>query len=511
MAKTNESQTVIMSFTELFRDRFSSYAKYVVGDRALPDPRDGLKPVQRRNLFTLFEMGLVDGIMKKSARSVGQVMGKYHPHGDSSIYDNMVRMSQDFNYRYILSQFMGNNGSIDNDPAAAMRYTESGLSKYGKMLVGDLKEKSDTVDFQPNYDEEETEPTVLAGIFPNMLVNGIDGIAVGIASDMPPHQLGEIIDTIIKYLANPDISISELALGLAPDLPTGGKIRGDFASMYKTGKGKFEIFSKISEEPIELNGKRYIEITEIPFGVTRDKIMESLETLVDDGKELRKSMKDVSDEEKLKLCLESKEHIALCFLSVAGLENMRILIEYQEGTFDRVIELLNTQTRSGWTYKKFHAQFQVFYRNKPQMMNLKQLVQAYVLHQKDVSLRYAKHELNQVQNRLHILEGFIKIIDKLDHVIQIIRESDSPSDAEVTLQAEFGLSEVQSDKVINMRLGQLSKLSLADISKEYADKQIKEQELIEFLNSDDLVVKKLISDLSELKEKHNDTRRTAII
>ena len=467
---------------------YIDYAMSVIVGRALPDVRDGLKPVHRRILFAMRELGMTpDKPFRKSARIVGEVLGKYHPHGDSSVYDAMVRMAQDFSTRYMTIRGQGNFGSVDGDGAAAMRYTEAKLSKIALEMLRDINK--DTVDFIPNFDESEEEPTVLPSKFPHLLVNGSSGIAVGMATNIPPHNLGEVIDGTIAYINNPEITIDELTQYIkGPDFPTGGIILGKqgIQSTYKTGRGRIKVRSKVTiKEPTKKQKRRQLVISEIPYMVNKARLIEKIADLVKNKRVI--GISDIRDESDLK-------------------HGIHVVIDLKKDANATII--LNQLYKHTQLQDNFGVIMLALVEGQPKVLNLKEVLYYYIEHQVKVIRRRTQFELKKAQARAHILEGLRIALDHIDAVIALIRGSKDAQIAKKGLIERFGLSEIQAQAILDMRLQRLTGLEREKIESEYAEllKQIKNYEAI--LADKQLVFKIIKEELAEIKEKYNDARRS---
>lgn len=470
------------------RSSFLDYAMSVIVSRALPDVRDGLKPVHRRILYAMHDLGMhSDKPYKKSARIVGDVIGKYHPHGDSAVYETMVRMAQDFNYRYMLVDGHGNFGSVDGDAAAAMRYTESRMSKISMELLRDINK--DTIDYQDNYDGEEREPVVLPARFPNLLVNGTTGIAVGMATNIPPHQLGEIIDGVLAISQEPDITIQELMEIIpGPDFPTAGMIlgRSGIRKAYETGRGSITLRAKVDIET-KSNGKETIIVHEIPYQVNKARLIEKIAELVRDKKV--DGITDLRDE--------------------SDRNGMRIVIEVRKDANASVI--LNNLYKLTALQTSFGINMLALVDGQPKVLNLKQCLKYYLDHQQVVIRRRTEFELRKAQARAHILEGLRIALDHLDEVISLIRSSQTTEIAREGLMTQFELSDKQAQAILDMRLQRLTGLEREKIEDEYQSlvKLIAELEAI--LADEEKVLEIIREELTEIKERFNDERRTEIV
>ncbi len=467
---------------------FLDYAMSVIVSRALPDVRDGLKPVHRRILYAMHDLGMhSDKPYKKSARIVGDVIGKYHPHGDSAVYETMVRMAQDFNYRYMLVDGHGNFGSVDGDSAAAMRYTESRMSKISMELLRDINK--DTIDYQDNYDGEEREPVVLPARFPNLLVNGTTGIAVGMATNIPPHQLGEVIDGVLAVSKDPEITTQELMEIIpGPDFPTGGLIlgRSGIRKAYETGRGSITIRAKVVIEQ-KANGKEVIIVNEIPYQVNKAKLIEKIAELAREKK--IDGITDLRDE--------------------SDRNGMRIVIEVRKDANANV--LLNNLYKQTALQTSFGINTLALVGGQPKVLNLKQCLVHYLDHQKVVIRRRTEFELRKAEARAHILDGLRIALDHLDAVISLIRASQTTDIAREGLMTTFQLSEKQAQAILDMRLQRLTGLEREKIEEEYQNLVKLIAELKEILANEEKVLEIIREELSEIKERFNDNRRTEIV
>jgi DNA gyrase subunit A len=468
---------------------FLDYAMSVIVQRALPDVRDGLKPVHRRIMYSMNDLGIVsDKPFKKSARIVGDVIGKYHPHGDSAVYESMVRMAQDFSYRYMLVEGHGNFGSIDGDGAAAMRYTEARMSKIAMELVRDINR--DTIDFADNYDGEEKEPTVMPSRFPNILVNGGTGIAVGMATNIAPHNLGETIDAAIAVMENPDITILELMENyiFGPDFPTGAYIlgRAGIKQAFETGRGSIIIRSKIDTEELS-NGKKLLIVKEIPYQVNKASLVEKIASLVRD--KLIEGITDLRDE--------------------SNRLGIRVVIELRRDVQSEVI--LNQLYRMTSLQTTFGVNNLALVNNAPKLLNLKEILQHYINHQIEIIRRRTQYELTKALERAHILEGLRIALDNIDAIIKLIRASKDDSTALNGLMESFGLSEIQAKAILEMRLRRLTGLERQKIEDEYLAIMLSIQDYQDILANHYRVVDIIKTEMSEIKRRFNDERRSEII
>ena len=484
----SEETDIPINIEDEMRSSFLDYAMSVIVSRALPDARDGLKPVHRRILYAMHELGLASNkAHKKSARIVGEVMGKYHPHGDVAIYDTMVRMAQEFSYRYPLVDGQGNFGSVDGDSAAAMRYTEARLSKIAEAILADIEK--DTVDYAPNFDETLKEPMVLPSKVPSLLVNGSSGIAVGMATNIPPHNLNEVVDGVIKTIDNPEVSLEELMMGMrGPDFPTGGYIIGyeGIKSAYSTGRGIIKIRAKTEVE--ELNGGREsIIVTELPFQVNKAKLVENIAELVRDKK--IENISDLRDE--------------------SDRNGMRIVIELRSGAISDVV--LNKLYKHTQMENNFGIILIALVDGQPKELTLKELIRSYIDHRVDVITRRTQFELNKAEARAHILEGLKVALSNIDEIVKLIRGSKNTEEARELLMERFLLSKEQSQAILDMKLSALSGLEREKIEAEHAKLIEKILWLKNVLASEKRILDLIKDELIELKEKFGDGRRTKII
>ena len=482
----NEGKVIPVDINNEMKKCYIDYAMSVIVGRALPDVRDGLKPVHRRILFSMHELGLApEKGYRKCARIVGEVLGKYHPHGDTSVYDALVRMAQDFSMRYMLVDGHGNFGSVDGDSAAAMRYTEAKMNKIASQMLRDISKN--TVDFIPNFDGEEKEPAVLPSRFPNLLVNGSSGIAVGMATNIPPHNLGEVIDGTIMLIDNPEAEVIDLMSAIkGPDFPTAATIMGKsgIRSAYETGRGK--IIVRAQAEIEEEHNRHRIVVTELPYQVNKAKLIESIADLVKDKR--INGISDLRDE--------------------SDREGMRIVIELKRDANPNVVlNLLYKHTKMQDT---FGVTMLALVDNEPKILNLKEVLSNYIDFQKDVITRRTKFELNKAEARAHILEGLRIALDNIDEVISIIRNSKTSEIAKNTLVERFKLSDKQCQAILEMRLRRLTGLERDKIEEEYAE-IIKEIEYLKsILDSEEKLLSVIKEELVDIKNRYSDERRTKI-
>ena len=468
------------------KSAYIDYSMSVIVSRALPDVRDGLKPVHRRVLFGMYELGVLSNrAHKKSARIVGEVLGKYHPHGDSSVYDAMVRMAQEWSMRYLLVDGQGNFGSVDGDSPAAMRYTEARMKKISEDMLADIEKE--TVDFQLNFDDTLQEPTVMPTRIPNLLINGASGIAVGMATNMAPHNLTEVIDGTLAYIDNNDIEIDELITHVkAPDFPTGGIIYGyeGVREAFKTGRGRIVIRAKVGFE--EVNGREAIIVTEIPYQVNKAEMIKKTADLVNDKKiEGISNIRDESDR-----------------------NGMRIVYELRRDAVPNVV--LNTLYKYTQLQSSFSVNNIALVKGRPQMLNLKDLIHHFVEHRHDVVVRRAQFDLRKAEERAHILEGLIIASDNIDEVIALIRSSKDGDEARAKLIERFNLSEIQARAIVEMRLRQLTGLEQDKLRAEYEEIMKLIAYLKELLASKEMRMQVIKDELAEVKDKYGDDRRSQI-
>lgn len=483
---TSEKFEEINLSTEM-RTSFLDYAMSVIVSRALPDVRDGLKPVHRRILYGMNELGVTpDKPYKKSARIVGDVMGKYHPHGDSAIYDAMVRMAQPFSYRQLLVDGHGNFGSVDGDGAAAMRYTEARMSKIALEMLKDINK--DTIDFKENYSQEEKEPVVLPARFPNVLVNGAAGIAVGMATNIPPHNLGETIDALILLMKQPEVSISELMEVLpGPDFPTGGIVMGKsgIRKAYSTGKGKIIVRSRVEIEQMS-NDKERIVVTEIPYAVNKAKLVERIAELARDKK------------------IEGITYVA----DESGREGMRVVVEVRRDTSASVV--LNNLYKYTSLQVSYGINMLAIDKGVPKVLSLKEILTKYLEHQVEVIRRRTEFEKRKAEERAHILDGLRKALDVIDEIIAIIRGSHDSETAKTQLIEQFDFTPIQAQAILDMRLVRLTGLEREKIDAEFDDLMELIRRLTEILSNEQFIYEIIEDELTDIKHRFNDKRRTEL-
>ena len=488
MAGDFAQKTLPIDIIQEMETQYLTYSMSVIVGRALPDVRDGLKPVQRRILYGMYEAGnTADKPYRKSAKTVGDVLGKYHPHGDSAVYDTMVRLGQDFVMRHPLIDGQGNFGSIDGDPAAAMRYTEARLSKLAGEMLTDIEK--DTVDFEDNFDNSEKEPVVLPSRFPNLLVNGSTGIAVGMATNIPPHNLGEVIDGVIAMIDKPEITIDELnAIIKGPDFPTGALILGreGIRKAYTTGKGSVTMRGKAQIETLA-SGKNRIVVTEIPYNVNKAKLIERIAEL---HREKRlEGITDLRDE--------------------SDRTGLRIVIELRRDANANVI--LNQLYKYTALQQNFSINSLALVNGRPQVLNLKQMLHYYILHQVDVIVRRTKFDLAKAEARAHIVEGLLKALDIIDEVINTIRSSPTTDEARNRLMENFGFSEIQAQHILDMQLRRLTALEREKLQEEYNELMDRIAYYRAVLGSQKMQYDIIKQEITEIKRKYADPRRTRIM
>jgi DNA gyrase subunit A len=489
MEATLKSQKVPVYIEDEMRQSFMDYAMSVIVSRALPDVRDGLKPVHRRVLYAMHDMGNTwDKPYKKSARLVGDIIGKYHPHGDTAVYDTIVRMAQDFVMRYPFIDGQGNFGSVDGDSPAAMRYTEIRMAQLAEEILADLEKE--TVDFIPNYDDSLKEPAVLPSRIPNLLVNGAAGIAVGMATNIPPHNLAEVVDGLIALVENPEITIKQLMKHIpGPDFPTGGFIHGKepIAQAYNEGKGIIQLRGKAYTETVKRTGKEQIIISEIPFMVNKVRLIEQIAALVQEKK--LEGISDLRDE--------------------SDREGMRIVIELKR---DAVAEIIINQLYKHTSLQEsFGINMLAIVEGRPKLLNLKAALKAFLDHRKEVVIRRTAYDLRKAEERLHILEGYRIALDNLDAVIALIRNSKDPKVAKEGLMSNFALSEIQAQAILDLRLQRLTGLERDKIMEEHRVTVELIAKLRAILADEKQIYQIIIDELKAIRKKFGDERRTQII
>ena len=470
------------------RTSYLDYSMSVIVGRALPDVRDGLKPVHRRILFALNDLGMTHTKPhKKSARIVGEVLGKYHPHGDTAVYDTMVRMAQDFSYRYMLVDGHGNFGSIDGDSAAAMRYTEARMAPIASEMMTDINKE--TVDFIPNFDDSLEEPEVLPARFPNLLVNGTSGIAVGMSTSIPPHNLGEVIDGVIRLIKNPEITTKELMGTIkGPDFPTGGQImgRGSIYKAYKNGRGKLTVRAKTRVEDLSVNRKQII-VDELPYQVNKARLIKKIADLVKDEK--LEAISDIRDE--------------------SDRDGMRVVIELKREATPKVV--LNQLYKHSRLQVTFSVIMIALVDKEPKVLSLKEILEHYVEHQKEVIKRRTQYDLDKALDRAHILEGYRIALANIDEIVEMIKNADQVDTARINLMENYELSETQANAILRMRLQSLTGLERDKIETEYKELQEKITYYRSILASEEKLLEIIEKEILAIKEKYNDQRRTAIM
>ncbi len=484
-----DERLIQVDIEDEMRSSYLDYAMSVIVGRALPDARDGLKPVHRRILYGMNEMGLAPNrAYRKSAKIVGEIMGNYHPHGDTAIYDTLVRMAQDFNMRYTLVDGQGNYGSVDGDPPAAMRYTEARLTKLAEEMLADIDK--DTVDFIPNYDESTKEPRVLPAKVPNLLINGAGGIAVGYATNIPTHNLGEVVTALELLIESPDVTLAQLMKVIpGPDFPTAGFIYGTqgIKDAYQNGRGLLTLRAKVGVETDERTERDRLVVTEIPYQVNKARLVEKIAELIQDKKV--DGISDLRDE--------------------SGREGVRIVIEIKRGDIPLVV--LNQLYKHTQLQTTFGVIMLALVRNRPEVLNLKQILEHFLDHRRAVVIRRTAFELRKAEERAHILEGLKVALDHLDAVISLIRRAASPDEARGGLMRQFELTEIQAQAILEMRLQRLTQLERNKLVEEYQE-ILKKMEYLRSVLASEALVRKIIKDeLLAIKEAYQDERRTKIV
>lgn len=476
-----------LSLEDVIGDRFGRYSKYIIQERALPDVRDGLKPVQRRILFAMHSSGnTYDKNFRKSAKTVGDVIGQYHPHGDLSVYVAMVRLSQDWKLRHVLIEMHGNNGSIDNDPPAAMRYTEAKLSQLSEELVRDINKE--TVAFVPNYDDTTLEPMVLPARFPNLLVNGSTGISSGYATDIPPHNLAEVIQATLKYIDNPDITVTQLMKYIkGPDFPTGGIIQGvdGIKKAYETGKGKIVVRSKVDEETLR-NGRQQLIVTEIPYEVNKSSLVKRIDELRADKKvDGIIEVRDETDRTGLRIAIELKKDVNAEAIKNYLFKNSDLQIAYN---FNMV----------------------AISDGRPKLMGIRQIIDSYLNHQIEVVANRTKYDLDHAEKRMHIVEGLMKALSILDEVITLIRNSKNKKDAKDNLVAEFEFTEAQAEAIVMLQLYRLTNTDIVALENEHNELANLIKEYRHILDNHDALLQVIKSELTDIRKRFKSERLSSI-
>lgn len=476
-----------LSLEDVLGDRFGRYSKYIIQERALPDVRDGLKPVQRRILYAMYSSGNThDKNFRKSAKTVGDVIGQYHPHGDSSVYEAMVRLSQDWKLRHVLIEMHGNNGSIDNDPPAAMRYTEAKLSLLAEELLRDINKE--TVSFIPNYDDTTLEPMVLPSRFPNLLVNGSTGISAGYATDIPPHNLAEVIQATLKYIDNPDITVNQLMKYIkGPDFPTGGIIQGidGIKKAYESGKGRIIVRSKVEEETLR-NGRKQLIITEIPYEVNKSSLVKRIDELRADKKvDGIVEVRDETDRTGLRIAIELKKDV-------------------------------NSESIKNYLYKNSDLQISYNFNmvaisdGRPKLMGIRQIIDSYLNHQLEVVANRTKFELDNAEKRMHIVEGLIKALSILDKVIELIRSSKNKRDAKENLIEVYEFTEEQAEAIVMLQLYRLTNTDIVALEGEHKELEALIKQLRHILDNHDALLNVIKEELNEIKKKFKSERLSLV-
>ncbi|WP_411907082.1 DNA topoisomerase IV subunit A [Staphylococcus aureus] len=476
-----------LSLEDVLGDRFGRYSKYIIQERALPDVRDGLKPVQRRILYAMYSSGNThDKNFRKSAKTVGDVIGQYHPHGDSSVYEAMVRLSQDWKLRHVLIEMHGNNGSIDNDPPAAMRYTEAKLSLLAEELLRDINKE--TVSFISNYDDTTLEPMVLPSRFPNLLVNGSTGISAGYATDIPPHNLAEVIQATLKYIDNPDITVNQLMKYIkGPDFPTGGIIQGidGIKKAYESGKGRIIVRSKVEEETLR-NGRKQLIITEIPYEVNKSSLVKRIDELRADKKvDGIVEVRDETDRTGLRIAIELKKDVNSESIKNYLYENSDLQISYN---FNMV----------------------AISDDRPKLMGIRQIIDSYLNHQIEVVANRTKFELDNAEKRMHIVEGLIKALSILDKVIELIRSSKNKRDAKENLIEVYEFTEEQAEAIVMLQLYRLTNTDIVALEGEHKELEALIKQLRHILDNHDALLNVIKEELNEIKKKFKSERLSLI-
>lgn len=476
-----------LSLEDVLGDRFGRYSKYIIQERALPDVRDGLKPVQRRMLYAMYSSGNThDKNFRKSAKTVGDVIGQYHPHGDSSVYEAMVRLSQDWKLRHVLIEMHGNNGSIDNDPPAAMRYTEAKLSLLAEELLRDINKE--TVSFIPNYDDTTLEPMVLPSRFPNLLVNGSTGISAGYATDIPPHNLAEVIQATLKYIDNPDITVNQLMKYIkGPDFPTGGIIQGidGIKKAYESGKGRIIVRSKVEEETLR-NGRKQLIITEIPYEVNKGSLVKRIDELRADKKvDGIVEVRDETDRTGLRIAIELKKDVNSESIKNYLCKNSDLQISYN---FNMV----------------------AISDGRPKLMGIRQIIDSYLNHQIEVVANRTKFELDNAEKRMHIVEGLIKALSILDKVIELIRSSKNKRDAKENLIEVYEFTEEQAEAIVMLQLYRLTNTDIVALEGEHKELEALIKQLRHILDNHDALLNVIKEELNEIKKKFKSERLSLI-
>lgn len=476
-----------LSLEDVIGDRFGRYSKYIIQERALPDVRDGLKPVQRRILYAMYDSGnTYDKNFRKSAKTVGDVIGQFHPHGDTSVYDAMVRLSQEWKLRHVLIEMHGNNGSIDNDPPAAMRYTEAKLSQLSEELLRDINK--DTVPFVPNYDDTTTEPMVLPARFPNLLINGSTGISAGYATDIPPHNLGEVIQATLKYIDNPDITVSQLMKYIkGPDFPTGGIIQGrdGIKKAYETGKGRIVVRSTVETETLRSSRQELI-VSEIPYEVNKSSLVKKIDELradkrVDGIMEVR----DETDRTGLRIAIELKKDV-----------NSEAILNFLYKNTDLQIS--------------YNFNMVAISDGRPKLMGIREIIDSYLNHQIDVVTKRTRYDLFHAEKRMHIVEGLMKALSVLDEVIAIIRGSKNKKDAKDNLVAEFDFTEEQAEAIVTLQLYRLTNTDIVALEKEHSELEDKIKGLRNILDNHDALLNVIKEELKEIRTRFKTERLSRI-